>query len=470
MNFNNDDYNSNSNSNININSNNNTMNMNHNTNKCLESSSKVCSPERDCSAPTLGFEKAFMDLEQQANANSLLTNNNKPPQSSLSIVPYKRNDLVNDIMQQLVHKNAIYKYTQSSTEINTSLRDLHSKGYQPSTLIQQTICDIICGLDSGLSALGYFKFDLPAVRNKTLWRGVSNATLMRSIYSYEPGSIIIDAAFCSTTIRKEVAQRTFKASSADSLLYVITNSYSGRYLGDMSAFSTEDEVLFRPGTAFVVDYVDGNVVYMHEIGTNETACQLLEWNGVDNKSADDTSTTEPSTDGDDGSVATFDFGDAIYDDDVYYGGDYYDDGDFDHFDDVEPSSPPSQFEWYPDWYAEVYPEWYYSTVAPSNEVDEDCGSFHAEPPPPPSQFEWYPDWYAEVYPEWYYSTVAPSNEVVVEVSTSGGSVWKDGRRRSARLLSKKNNKAESKAVPPLLGSTVDHLGRRRSLRLQQKKP
>jgi hypothetical protein len=52
----------------------------------------------------------------------------------------------------------------------------------------------------------------------------------------------------------------------------------------------------------------------------------------------------------------------------------------------------------------------------------------------------------------------------VEASTSSGSVWKDGCRRSARLLAKNGgSKAE-----PLLGSTVDHLGRRRSLRLQQK--
>jgi hypothetical protein len=114
---------------------------------------------------------------------------------------------------------------------------------------------------------------------------------------------------------------------------------------------------------------------------------------------------------------------------------------------------------------------YFSTVAPGG---EGRGCFVAE-----HQLEWYPDWYAQVYPEWYYSTVAPYMEghgcidVDVNVEPSplqelqcNGSVWKDGRRRSARLLAKKGG---SKDEHLLLGSTVDHLGRRRSLRLQQKK-
>jgi hypothetical protein len=111
----------------------------------------------------------------------------------------------------------------------------------------------------------------------------------------------------------------------------------------------------------------------------------------------------------------------------------------------------------------------HTTVAPGGE-DHYC--FVAE-----HQLEWYPDWYAQVYPEWYYSTFATNMEgcdcvdVEVDVEPSplqlecSGSVWKDGRRRSARLLAKKGDSKDE----PLLGSTVDHLGRRRSLRLQQKK-
>jgi hypothetical protein len=54
----------------------------------------------------------------------------------------------------------------------------------------------------------------------------------------------------------------------------------------------------------------------------------------------------------------------------------------------------------------------------------------------------------------------------LSVDFDSGSVWKDGRRRSARLLAKKGGGSTPK---PLLGSTLDHLGRRRSLRLQQQK-
>jgi hypothetical protein len=296
-----------------------------------------------------------------------------------------------------------------------------------------------------------------------------------------------------------VVDKTFSSAKnpEDNLLYIITHSFSGRFIAGISHFKHEDEVLFRPGTKFCIDKVEGNTVWMHEVRGEEekdnvnTDYDHIDDNGKQNDVNDDESFADTFAVLSAKDCGSFDVEPQLewYPDwyaqvypEWYYSTvatDVEDCGSFD----VEP-----QLEWYPDWYAQVYPEWYYSTVAQDTEDcgsfdvepqlewypdwyaqvypedystvaqdTEDCGSFDVEP-----QLEWYPDWYTQVYPEWYYSTVAPPNKVDEEGS---GSVWKDGRRRSARLLAKKAGRESA----PSLGSTVDHLGRRRSLRLQQKK-
>jgi hypothetical protein len=250
---------------------------------------------------------------------------------------------------------------------------------------------------------------------------------MRSLFNnYEVGTIIQDAAFFSTTRTKSVVDKVFSSANDpdDNILYIITHSFSGRFVNGISHFKGEDEVLFQPGTRFYVYKSEGNTVWMHEMYDDEEF-NILALKVIANRDFD------VNDEGNDDVDEVFTEEEVDVDDD------------------------------------EETP--YFSTVAPGG---EDHGCFVAE-----HQLEWYPDWYAQVYPEWYYSTVEPDMEghgcvdVDVEQSPSplqlecSGSVWKDGRRRSARLLAKKGgSKAE-----PLLGSTVDHLGRRRSLRLQQKK-
>jgi hypothetical protein len=302
---------------------------------------------------------------------------------------------------------------------------------------------------------------------------------MRSLFNnYEVGTIIQDAAFFSTTRTKSVVDKVFSSADDpdDNILYIITHSFSGRFVNGISHFKGEDEVLFQPGTRFYVYKSEGNTVWMHEMYDDEEF-NILARKVIANRDFD--VNDEGDDDVDEEEV-------DIDDDEEDEAGDDSDSENHEHkqndvngdesiaetcavfpplpFVTTESHGVDGDFDFL---VTEETP--YFSTVAPSR---GDHGCFVAE-----HQLEWYPDWYAQVYPEWYYSIVAPDMEgygcvdVDVEQSPSplqlecSGSVWKDGRRRSARLLAKKGGSKDE----PLLGSTVDHLGRRRSLRLQQKK-
>jgi hypothetical protein len=418
------------------------------------------------------------------------------------------------VKEHLLLKDALHQYTKDSSKINGALRSSANTGIAPSPDMQQWIDDATYGLDTGLYALGPIlglKLPLHKDEDGLLYRGLTNAPLMRSLYNnYEVGTVIQDAAFFSTTRTKSVVDKSFSSADDpdDNILYKITHSFSGRFVNGISHFKGEDEVLFQPGTRFYVYKSEGNTVWMHEMHDDEelniTVREAIAERDFDEEDEEeeevvDSDNEEDVDDDDEDGHHEVDSDDDnhehkqndVNDDESFT--DTFDvfpplpfvDDDFDDFDFLATEETPyfstvapggedhdcfvaeHQLEWYPDWYAQVYPEWYYSIVA--TDV-EGCGCEH--------QLEWYPDWYAQVYPEWYYSTFATNMEgcdcvdVEVDVEPSplqlecSGSVWKDGRRRSARLLAKKGG---SKDEHLLLGSTVDHLGRRRSLRLQQKK-
>jgi hypothetical protein len=361
------------------------------------------------------FAKYYQDNEDVAELMELLIKNGGA-------------DRVQRVKQHLVFKDALHQYTKDSGKINGALRSSANTGIAPSPDMQQWIDDAACGLVSGLYALGPIlglKLPLHKDEDGLLYRGLTNAPLMRSLYNnYEVGTIIQDAAFFSTTRTKSVVDESFSSATDpdDNILYKITHSFSGRFVNGISYFKGEDEVLFCPGTRFYVYKSEGNTVWMHEMHDDEevniTVRDAIAERDFDEE--DDEVVTEEEIDNDDDD----DDDEEVVDDD----GDEDVDDDDDDDDDAEVVDDEMRDG------EEVVAEKEEVIVTDEEgdniivqEVDDDDHHHH-------------------------------------NAEASSGSVWRDGCRRSARLLAKNGgSKAE-----PLLGSTVDHLGRRRSLRLQQK--
>jgi hypothetical protein len=102
-----------------------------------------------------------------------------------------------------------------------------------------------------------YLFDQPVSLSQRLYRGLRFAT---KYYKLERGEIICDKAFVSTSSRSDFS-RSFGKHSKEQYLFEITGHFSGKDVGKFG----EAEVLFPPGCTFLVDRVEGNHVWMHEV-------------------------------------------------------------------------------------------------------------------------------------------------------------------------------------------------------------
>jgi hypothetical protein len=381
------------------------------------------------------------------------------------------------VKEHLLLKDALHQYTKDSSKINGALRSSANTGIAPSPDMQQWIDDATYGLDTGLYALGPIlglKLPLHKDEDGLLYRGLTNAPLMRSLYNnYEVGTIIQDAAFFSTTRTKSVVDKSFSSADDpdDNILYKITHSFSGRFVDGISHFKGEDEVLFCPGTRFYVYKSEGNTVWMHEMYDDEESNilarkvitekdfdeeddEVVTEEEVDNDDEeDDEVVTEEEVDNDDeDDYEVVDEEEVDEDDEVVYNDNEEEDHHNITVEDVDDAKE------------EVVDD-DGDNEDGHHEVDSDSdGDNHEHKQNDVNDDESFADTCAvlAVGCEDEYPTFVAKDPPSVDFDS--GSVWKDGRRRSARLLAKQGGSTPK----PLLGSTLDHLGRRRSLRLQQK--
>jgi hypothetical protein len=238
-------------------------------------------------------------------------------------------------------------------------------------------------------------------------------------------------------------------------LYKITHSFSGRFVNGISYFKGEDEVLFRPGTRFYVYKSEGNTVWMHEMHDDEevniTVRDAIAERDFDEEDDEEEVLVDSDNEEDVDNDEVDNEEEVDEDDEVVYNDNEEEDHHITTVDDVDDDDD------------EVVDD---DDEDGHHEVDSDSdGDNHEHKQNDVNDDESFADTCAvltvgceDEYPT-FVATDPPS------VDFDSGLVWIDGRRRSARLLAKKGGSTPK----PLLGSTLDHLGRRRSLRLQQKK-
>lgn len=144
-------------------------------------------------------------------------------------------------------------------EINKALRD-EKKLNKP---MQDEMVKLVKGITAGLEALQ--TYNVPG--GKFLYRG-ADGQAVRQYHDLEPGKMFCDAGFLSTSRKKAKAMQFVMED--DDILFVISNVQKGKYIAPYSHMKYEEEVLFPPGTDFLITKVEGDTVWMTEVAETST--------------------------------------------------------------------------------------------------------------------------------------------------------------------------------------------------------
>jgi ADP-ribosyltransferase exoenzyme len=155
---------------------------------------------------------------------------------------------------------ALKYYTMTGyEEMNGSLRKQEYDG----TPVPENVAEDIAHAKSGLAKLPTF------MSKGLLFRGTGSD--VKNYYTLQPGEVFCDAGFFSTSVRKETADKFILDNKLDEdeddegVLFIVTNKKEGKAIGFLSGVKSEAEVLFPPSTKFMIDYCEGNQVWMTEI-------------------------------------------------------------------------------------------------------------------------------------------------------------------------------------------------------------
>lgn len=104
----------------------------------------------------------------------------------------------------------------------------------------------------------------------TVWKGISNCKVPKN---WKKGYTFVFNEFVSTSVNKNVAKRF--SNGGIILTITLTNTYENycRFIGDISQYKDEEEILIISGCKFTITDIDGNNYYLECYGYDSSSCE-----------------------------------------------------------------------------------------------------------------------------------------------------------------------------------------------------
>jgi ADP-ribosyltransferase exoenzyme len=164
--------------------------------------------------------------------------------------------------------DAIAYYTEDDDRCASIQRPLRKQAADGTPLPKkdedgEDIEAMVKSIKSGLAKLPCFESD------SSLWRGCGPD--VEQYFELQPGKVFCDPGFLSTSQDERGAQGFIDCRSGgkEGILFEITQWKSGKDIAFLSGCDGEMEVLFPPSTEFVITKREGNKVWMKELDARD---------------------------------------------------------------------------------------------------------------------------------------------------------------------------------------------------------